>query len=167
MGQIALKPLNSLLAHIFVTNTARPEAVSGTLLFASTQIEDYIGLGVIPIGFNSFIASDLSYYMADDDDSNHLIRLTLELMRINDGVKPQVAAFGTVVAVTDNIPGSAGGAGGWGVNGGERTRVNITPNSGGLVEGDNFIARIRRTPGTGGDNSSGDLKLMSSFLNYS
>ena len=168
MGQIKLTPFSSLIAHKFITNPARAEGVSGGLLFASTQIEDFIGMGVCPVGFNNFDVSDFPYYMVDDDDSDHIVRMLIKIMRINDGVKPQNSSFGAENAGTDNIPGSSGGSGGWDANRGERSRISITPtNDDGITPGDNFVALVQRTPSVGGDNATGDLIWLPTSLNFS
>lgn len=166
MPQIKIEPFYNLL-HDFTTNLAGAEAVSGALLFSASQTEDFFGQGVIPAGFNSFAASELPFWMADDDDSDHVTRMTIEIMRVSDGVKPKVEDFDTENAGTANIPGTSGGAGGWGANEGERGKVEITVvNDGGVQPGDNFYIRVRRTPGVGGDDATGMLKLLPFLLNY-
>jgi hypothetical protein len=131
----------------FVTNPARYDAATDSLLFSATQTESRTWKFRMPQDFASALTAKLQYSM-------------VEVMKISDaGSDPDTASFASVNEVS----------GGTTVPGATTTldEISITlSNDDSVAAGDWVTFRINRDHDDADDTATGDLKLQNFALEY-
>jgi hypothetical protein len=159
-GTIILQPYSMLIGHADITNAARPEAVTGGLLFSGTQTEEAVRIFRMPVNYSSAPVVKINGSMVTA--TANTIDLVVKCVAVSPGDAQDIDAK---AYDSDNSSGAITVPGT--VNYPFATDISISlANNDSVAAGDYFKLLIFRDHDSANDTATGDLLMRIASLEF-